>query len=302
MLWFLRVLISFVACAGVLSCSGADSAGRGSPSLVGQVPPISIRSVTFTGAGDLDVCRPGAEATARLLDRIPGSVFSLGDYGYPVSDAQTLATCYEPTWGRHRARTFPAPGNHDWDAQLGAPYFAYFGPAAGPSGTGYYSVDLGAWHILSLNSNASAQPGSPQYEWLRQDLERGTGPCALAYWHHPVFSSGPHGNNPHMGEIWRLLDLAGVDVVLVGHEHSYERFAPQDADGRPDADGIRQFVVGTGGVSLRPFSAVHPNSEARNSDTFGVLTLALHALTYEWEFVPVDGQSFSDVGFGACIR
>jgi len=206
---------------------------------------------TRTRPSTLWIILEGAERTARLLDRLPGYVFSLGDNAYPSSTPELLAKCYEPTWGRHRVRTYASPGNHDWEVLAGAPYFAYFGAAAGPSGLGYYSFDLGAWHVLSLNSNIDVQPGSPQYEWVRRDLATPTGICTLALWHHPVFSSGGYGNNPHMRQMWRLLDAAGVELVVTGHEHSYERFSPQDADGRPDANGMRQIVVGTGGANLR---------------------------------------------------
>jgi hypothetical protein len=167
---------------------------------------------------------------------------------------------------------------------------------------GYYSVDLGAWHVLSLNSNVNAEPGSPQYEWVRQELAKSGGICTLALWHHPVFSSGGYGNNPHMRQVWRLLDAAGVELVVTGHEHSYERFAPQDADGRWNANGMRQIVVGTGGADLRALAAIQPNSEARNADTWGVLKLVLHSSSYEWEFIPIDGESFRDQGGGQCVE
>jgi len=259
--------------------------------------------VTFAGAGDIALCGGGgAERTARLLDSLSSAVFTLGDNVYPSSTADLLMKCYEPAWGRHRARTYATPGNHDWEVERGAPYFAYFGPAAGPAGVGYYSFTLGSWHVLSLNSNVAAHTGSPQYEWARRDLAEHHAPCTMAMWHHPVFSSGAYGNSLNMREIWRLLDTAGAELIVTGHEHSYERFAPQTAAGQPDARGLRQFVVGTGGADLRPFAAIHTNSEARNSDTWGVLKLLLRASGYEWEFVPVDGQSFRDQGASACLE
>jgi hypothetical protein len=227
-------------------------------------------------------------------------VFALGDTAYPAGTTEAIARCYDPTWGRHRGRTRATPGNHDWEVQGGAPYFAYFGEGAGPGGLGYYAFDLGAWHVLSLNSNIAAGPGSAQYEWVRRELTTFGGACSLALWHHPVFSSGGYGNNPHMRQLWRLLDAAGVDLVVTAHEHSYERFAQQDADGRPDSRGMRQFVVGTGGAELRPFGAVQANSEARNAEAWGVLKLVLRTSGYEWEFVPVEGHAFNDRGTGQC--
>jgi hypothetical protein len=278
------------------------SESSGAPAVLAPAA-IAAPNVVFAGAGDIAECgSDGAERTARLLDRLPGFVFSLGDNAYPASTPESLINCYEPSWGRHRGRTYTVPGNHDWEVQAGAPYFAYFGSGAGPAGRGYYSADLGAWRVLSLNSNVAAHPGTAQYEWVRKELATPGGACTLVLWHHPVFSSGQYGNNPHMQHVWRLLDAAGVDVVLTGHEHSYERFAPQDADGRPDALGIRQFVVGTGGAQRRAFGAIQPNSEVRNSDAWGVLKLVLSSASYDWEFIPAAGQLFSDQGTGQCVR
>ena len=253
-------------------------------------------------AGDIAVCGAAStEATAKLLDRLPGTVLALGDDVYPSGTAEQFANCYAPTWGRHRARTSPSPGNHEYDVSGATPYYAYFGGAAGPAGLGYYSFNLGAWHVLSLNSNIAAQPGSPQYEWVRSDLDASASVCTLAYWHHPVFSSGGNGNISQMREIWRLLDSHHAEVVLVGHDHDYERFAPQDADGTATAGGVREFVVGTGGAPLRPIGVVKPNSQIRQNQTWGVLRLMLRAGTYSWEFVPIDGQSFRDFGTTACV-
>jgi len=255
----------------------------------------------FVGAGDIARCDSAAtEATAKLLDRTPGFVYLLGDNAYPSGTPENYANCFGPTWGRHRSRTYPTPGNHDWDVSAGAPYFAYFGAAAGPAGLGYYSFDLGGWHILSLNSNVAAQVGSPQYEWARNDVARNASACTLAMWHHPRFSSGRHGDNLQMNDIWRLLQVARAEVVLSGHDHHYERFAPQNADGRADPQGLRQFVAGTGGAELRPPLRVEANSEVLDGETNGVLQLTLHANSYDWEFVPIDGQSFRDFGSGSC--
>jgi hypothetical protein len=290
--------------------SGVDAVGNAftAPALevpVSLMPSPDVNAnapdVTLIGVGDIAVCASGTtRATAQLLDRLPGTIATLGDHVYPNGSSEHFANCYDPSWGRHRSRTFPAPGNHDWDVDGGAPYFTYFGAGAGPTGLGYYSYNLGAWHILSLNSNVAAHPGSPQYEWVRRDLANSASSCTLAYWHHPLFSSGPNGNNPQMREMWRLLQSSGAEVVLTGHDHVYERFAPQDADGRPVASGLRQFVVGTGGVPLYQFKALQANSEVRESQTWGVLKLTLGGRRYSWEFVPIDGQSFRDAGGGDC--
>jgi hypothetical protein len=301
---------ALVTAAAVIACDRTSPTSPGAPAadLSAGRPPaapdpaqtIGAPDVVFSGAGDIALCdSDGAERTARILDRLPDFVFALGDMAYPASTADALTRCYQPTWGRHRGRTHVTPGNHDWEVQAGAPYFAYFGDAAGPAGLGYYSFDVGGWRALSLNSNITAAPGSPQYEWVRREVSSGAA-CSLALWHHPVFSSGGYGNNPHMKEIWRLLDAAGVDLVITAHEHNYERFAPQDADGRLDLRGMRQFVVGTGGAERRTFGPVQPNSEVRGGDGWGVLKLVLRAATYDWEFIPVDGYSFTDRGTGQC--
>lgn len=266
------------------------------------VAGASLPDATLAGAGDIARCDTDQDdATARLLDRIPGTVFTLGDNVYPTSTAANLATCFEASWGRHKSRMLAAPGNHDWEQSAGMPYFSYFGPAAGPAGLGYYSSTVGSWHIVSLNSNIPAGPGSAQYEWLKADLAEWRGSCTLAMWHHPLFSSGPSGNNAQMRDAWRLLNRFGADVVLNGHDHDYERYAPQDADARPSQNGIRQFVVGTGGYSLYDLVKRQPNSELWENHTWGVLKLTLKTGRYDWEFVPIDGQSFHDSGSAACV-
>jgi len=263
----------------------------------------------LVGAGDIAECwfelfngTGGAEATATLLDRIEGTVFTVGDHAYRKGTAKEFQTCYAPTWGRHKARTRPTPGNHDFDTQNAAPYYAYFGAAASAAGKGYYSYDLGVWHIIALNSNLTAEAGAAQEQWLRADLMAHTAPCTLAYWHHPVFSSGGHGNGHRMRTTWPVLYEFGVDVVVNGHDHDYERFAPQAPTGQFDPKhGIREFVVGTGGAHLRKFKTVRPNSEIRDASTWGVLKLTLHPASYEWEFIPVAGGAFHDAGCGVCV-
>ncbi len=258
----------------------------------------------LVGAGDIANCDPsGAEATAKLLDGIDGTVVTLGDHAYPNGTAAEFDRCYEPTWGRHTARTRPSPGNHDYQTPNAAAYFAAFGENAGPSGRGYYSYNLGAWHIVSLNSQIASGSESEQATWLRTDLAANPTTCTLAYWHVAVFSSGAvHGNNDTMKAIWDILDETGTDVVLTAHEHTYERFAPQTSAAIADSNGIRQFVVGTGGAGLYAFGSIQPNSEARGNDAYGVLKLTLHATSYDWEFVPAEESTFRDSGSAACVR
>jgi Calcineurin-like phosphoesterase len=257
----------------------------------------------LVGAGDIANCNsPGDEATARLLDGIGGTIFTAGDNAYMRGSASEFRDCYGPSWGRHRDRTYPTPGNHDYDSNDGARgYFDYFGDRAGPRGLGYYAYDVGTWRIYALNSEFEKVPGlgQSQMDWLRGELTSRPAPCSIAVWHKPLFTSGPNGDNPHMRDIFRLLYDNGVDVVLNGHDHLYERFAPQDASGRVDpARGIRQFTVGTGGVDTYTNPRVAPNSE-RILSVWGVFKLTLHTNSYDWEFVPVD-PGFRDSGSGSC--
>ena len=263
----------------------------------------------LVGAGDIASCDDlaGAEATATLIDKIPGTVFAAGDLAYPDGSDEQFAKCYGPTWGRFRERTRPAPGNHEYHKGGASGYARYFGEAAGDPNKGYYSYELGGWHIVVLNSECAEVGGceavSPQGKWLQQDLEQHAKTCTLAYFHKPLFSSGAkHGNDPEMKPLWEILYHAGADVVINGHDHDYERFAPQDSEGHADAQhGIREFVVGSGGKSShRVMGEAQPNSEVRNADTFGVLKVTLHARGYEWEFVPQAGKTFTDTGSGAC--
>lgn len=258
----------------------------------------------LVGAGDIADCTTsGAAATATLLDHIPGTVFTAGDNVYPDGTAEEFRTCYGATWGRHLARTRPSPGNHDYHAADARPYYAYFGARAGEPGRGYYSYELGEWHIVALNSNLRADAEAVQEQWLRGDLAAHRVPCTLAYWHHPLFSSGAgHGSDPRLRPLWQVLAEFGVDVVINGHDHNYERFAPQTPDGQADAvRGMREFVVGTGGAILGMFGLPHANSEVRKSGTWGVLKLTLHPTSYDWEFVPTADGSFHDAGSAVCV-
>ncbi|MEP7358932.1 MAG: metallophosphoesterase [Anaerolineales bacterium] len=258
-------------------------------------------------AGDIASCvSEGDEATALLVQAISGTVITMGDNAYDNGTAEQFNGCYDPSWGQFKDRTRPSPGNHDYLVPAAAGYFDYFGAAAGELGKGYYSYDLGAWHLIAINSMCWEVGGcgaeSPQAVWLAADLAAHPVACTLAYWHHPRFSSGLHGNLDLMQTLWDVLYAGGADVVLNGHDHVYERFAPQDPQGAADpARGIREIIAGTGGRSLYPFAGpARPNSEVRSASTYGVLKMTLHADSYDWEFVPVAGETFTDSGTGEC--
>ena len=297
-----RQMCAVSALVTCFACGGDSPMGPTSPGPPPPPPPNPGGVATLVGAGDIGWCGvQGAELTAALLDRISGTVMTLGDHAYLRGSRQDFLECYEPWWGRHKARTRPVPGNHEYETPGAAGYFAYFGASAGPPGLGYYAYRLGSWHIIALNSEISAFPGSPQLEWLRGELAANPVRCTLAYFHTPVFGSGSNGGNPHMQAAWGVLHAANVDVVVNGHNHSYERFAPQDQNGRLDAArGIRQFTVGTGGAPLTSMSFPAANSEVRNNTAWGVLRLTLSGEGYDWEFVAVAGQTFTDRGSGSC--
>ena len=263
-----------------------------SPAPVPGLPQI------FVGAGDIAMCDANSEATARLVESIGGTVFTVGDNAYVRGTREEFRNCYEPTWGRFKSRTRPVPGNHDYETAGAAPYYEYFGPSAGPAGLGYYSFELGSWHAVALNSNIPVNAASAQAAWLRNDLAANPSRCTIAYWHHPLFSSGPDGPSPRMAEFWRILYASGAEIVLNGHEHYYERFGPQDSAARPDSSrGVREFIVGTGGAVLYDMGSPLANSE-RQIRGFGVLKLTLAADNYDWEFIPVSGPG--DRGSGTC--
>jgi uncharacterized protein YjdB len=280
----------------------ATSEGKSGTSAV-TVTSTSGGSNVLVGAGDISDCgNDNDEATAKLLDGIAGTVYTTGDNAYSDGTATEYANCYNPTWGRHKTRTRPSPGNHDYHTSGASGYYGYFGSLAGPSSRGYYSYDVGDWHIISLNSEVSMSAGSTQEQWLRADLAASTKQCTLAYWHKPRFSSGTnHGSESAAQPLWQALYDFHAEIVLNGHEHNYERFAPQTPTGTADAtNGIREFVVGTGGESHYTGNSPIANSQVFNGSTFGVLKLTLGAGTYSWQFVPVAGQSFTDSGSGTC--
>lgn len=270
------------------------------------------QTFVLVGAGDIASCKnpEGARATAKLIEQIPGTVFAAGDLAYENGSAKEFKNCYEPAWGRFKDRTRPALGNHEYVEPTAHAYFEYWGAQAGPVGKGYYSYELGGWHIVALNTNCDAKDlggcgkGSPQDAWLKEDLAQHPNACIVAYGHHALFSSGvfkKHAVHPELKQLWQDLYSARADLVLAGHEHSYERFAAQDPDGNADREhGIREIVVGTGGRSHDLLGFATPNSEARDWQTFGVLKLTLAPGKFTWEFVPEQGKTFRDSGSGVC--
>ena len=273
--------------------------------------PIA-KSLTVYAAGDIADCKkaPPAESmaaktaaliTAGLAQDNKALVLTLGDNTYPVGRPEEFINCYDATWGKFKTKTLPSPGNHDYGMPLALGYYNYFDELAGPDRRGYYSKTAGNWLILSLNSNLGEIPMQEQLSWLKEQLKDNKRLCTLAYWHHPVFSSGGHRSNEVMQEAWKMLVTAKADIVLASHDHDYERFVPLNAEGeRDDKNGIRSFVVGTGGASLTPMFFAKSTTEIRDNTTHGVLKLNLHAKSYDWEFLPVEGQSFTDKGQGNC--
>jgi calcineurin-like phosphoesterase family protein len=265
-------------------------------------------------AGDVARCdESGDETTAVLLDENRGTVAMLGDGAYANGTEAEYRDCYGPTWGKHKDRTRPVPGNHDYVQAGGPGYYGFFGSAAGDKAKGFYSYDLGAWHVVALNSNChevgGCGAGSPQDQWLEADLASTAARCVLAYWHHPrFFSSAPEPGvtkvdptDVKMTPVWRTLQAAKADVVLSAHVHVYERFARQDSAGQADPSGLREFVVGTGGGKPGVFTGdTAPNSEVRGDQVWGVLRLDLHPEGYDWHFLPAGGGTFTDSGTEAC--
>ena len=259
----------------------------------------------LVGAGDIASCsRSQDEATAKLLDSIPGTVFTAGDNVYTRGSASEFTDCYGPTWGRHKSRTRPAPGDEDYETAGAGGSFGYFGSRAGPARRGYYSYSIGAWHAVVLDTDCAEVGGcgstSPQATWLRSDLAAHPTACTIAIFHHPRFSSARSTPDGRSVTFWQILYSYGADIIVSGHRHHYERFAPQTPTGAASSYGIREFVVGTGGAGLVGFATVAPNSQVRNSSTYGVLKLTLHSSSYDFAFVPIAGRSFSDGGSASC--
>jgi hypothetical protein len=247
-------------------------------------------------------CRQGD--TAALVARLrPDAVAALGDLQYETGALADFEGSFDQTWGRFKDRMHPAVGNHEYATPDAAGYFTYFGARAGKPDEGWYSYALGRWHVVALNANCDVVgcgAGSPQARWLAADLAAHPARCTLAYWHQPRFSSGLHGSDDALAPLWRVLQHGGADVALSGHDHDYERFAPQDADGRADpAHGIVQFVVGSGGKSHYPVLLARRNSRTHAS-VFGVLRLTLGRAAYAWRFVAEPGVGYADGGTARC--
>ena len=328
--WLLAgaVLVALAGCQG--QAPAVDPPTGGGPSVATSTPASPTRAATdqpgpaadpvIVAAGDISLRTPtgGNLATSDVaLAAHPTAVLALGDDQYPNGTLSDFRAYYAATWGRFRDITHPVPGNHEYAADTKATgYFTYFGPESTPQAPtcasacqGYYSYDVGSWHLIALNSNddctdLACDASSAQVAWLERDLAATAQPCVLAYWHHPRWSSGTeHGSDPRMGALWDTLYRGGkdaADVVLNGHEHDYERFAPQDPAGKATPDGIREFVVGTGGAEAYPFGAPLATSEARTTGVDGVLQLTLHPHGYDWRFLPVAGGSFTDRGSASC--
>ena len=269
------------------------------------------RTQVLLAAGDIAECdHQGDEATGRILAEYPNAtIATLGDNAYQDGTLEEFQSCYAPSWGPFKDRTRPATGNHDEATKNAQGYWDFFGAQGGPYDRYYYSYDLGAWHIVVLNSDCwrvgGCEAGDPQAQWLQRDLEQHPNLCILAYWHRPPFSSGRYGDpkdTERVRPLWRVLFEKGADVLLTGHEHSYERFAPMNAEGeRDDAGGVRLFVVGTGGGNLRDFeNNPLPTTEVRDDQTWGVLKLTLKPTGYDWNFLPVAGKTFADSGSATC--
>ena len=265
--------------------------------------------VVVVAAGDIADCSSkGDEATARLVESIDdrATVLAVGDLAYQHGTAEEFAECYDPTWGQFKERTRPIPGNHDYGPKGASAYFKYFGHAAGDPHKGYYSYDLGSWHLVALNSVCKqiggCGRGSAELEWLRRDLATNLARrCTLVYVHDPLFSARRDANSLKVIHIYEVLYAEGVDVVLSGDYHNYQRFEPQDPEGNADQErGIRQFVVGTGGKDHYAIGSPIENLKVYNDDTYGVLKLTLKEGGYEWRFVPVEGETFTDSGSARC--
>ncbi len=291
--------------AGALTTSAAGSPGPG--------PAASAKgTVKIVAAGDI-ACLASAPVTTQtcrqkdtsdvVVSLEPDAVLTLGDEQYEVGALSAFRSSYDSSWGRLKAITKPAPGNHEYGTAAAQGYFDYFGSAVGEPGKGWYSYDLGAWHLIALNSNCNqvrCAKGSEQERWLRQDLAAHPNRCTLAYWHHPRWSHGEHGDSTWTATLVEDLYAAGADLILVGHDHTYERFAPLNPAGaRDDARGVREIVVGTGGRSHYRL-ATGANTQASNNTSFGVLSLELAPAGYSWKFVPVAGATFTDAGTATC--
>src|SRR5256886_380320 len=296
--------LCLLAAVPVLTPCREDSNPQ-APHIAPPPPELALTpgaTAVLVGAGDIASCSStGDEQTAQLLRGIAGTVFTAGDNASPNGSSADYKNCYTPTWGTEKARTRPAPGDVEYNTKNAAGYFNYFGGAAGQKNKGYYSYDLGAWHIVVLNSNLNMSTGSAQEVWLKNDLAASTAQCKLAYWHLPRFFSGVSTIRSALKPVWDDLYAAGVELVINAHSGNYERFAPQTPDGVADpTNGIREIIVGTGGLRHFSFGSIAQNSEVRDNTSSGVLKLTLNDGSYTWEFIPIPGDPFVDSGSGAC--
>ena len=315
-----EVPITIFAVGDIAKCDGEDAWWEEFQELVGILPedsgrvrgeevteePFLEELLELVGWSEETGDYASAAETATLLQGQRGSILALGDLAYEKGSARSFKECYDRTWGPLKDRTYPVPGNHEYKTKNAAPYFSYWGSRAGEAGKGYYSFDLAGWHLIALNSKLEKKNPtdtiSAQHAWLKRDLAATNARCILAYWHHPVFSSGQHEGSPRMKNLLQTLYARGVSVMLKGHAHDYERFALQNAEGRIDpARGFRAFVVGTGGAPLRPLETRQKNSEFFQAATFGVLKLELYSDRYAWAFLPVGGTPPLDTGTGSCV-
>lgn len=268
-------------------------------SITAQAEPVVVLA-----AGDIGQCgRPGAARTAALISREPqASILALGDLAYPSGRPQDFERCYAPHWGAFQSRTYPVPGNHEYVTPQATAYFEYFGERVGQPGRSWYAFDLGHWRAIALDSNLKEPAATEQLNWLRHELAASPQACVLAYWHHPRFSSGLHGDNAHMAEVWQVLAQAGASLALTGHDHAYERYQPLDGEGRPDPSrGLRGFVVGTGGAKLYPVRTHQDErSEAWFDADWAVLRLLLDDGAYRWSLLDTEGR-LRDQGEGRCV-
>lgn len=264
-------------------------------------------TVTVLAAGDIGRCgsfHVGPVGTYVSI-RSDATFLALGDIAYPSGSSEDFANCYDTWFAETKDRTRPTPGNTEYETEGAAAYFSYFGSRAGDPDEGYYAFDLGSWRVISLNSECwevgGCDDGDPQYQWLEAELAANDRSCILAFWHRPYYTSeSPDGDSRYLQNLWELLDREGADVLLAGHAHQYERFAPMNASNQVDPDGIRSFVVGTGGSDVRPATFVHNGSEVLNTSTYGVLELELTSTGYSWEFIRTSGGRFDDSGSGTC--
>src|SRR5215211_5052647 len=272
----------------------------------GTTTPPPTTSARLVGAGDIATSGSVDTATANLILERPGArVFTAGDNAYPNGSASDFTNKYEPAWGPFKNRTSPSPGNHEYSTSGASAYKNYFGSVAGLRSVNptYYAYTLGAWRVYALDSNISMAIGSAQYNFVQNDLASNGAPCELAYWHHPIASSGEHGNIARARPIFALFDAQGGDLVINGHDHNYERFTRINSLGQVSASGVRQIIVGTGGTALRGQGFVQPGSEVRNFDTHGIVDINLTSTGYSGTFVPAPGfGSFTDTFSGTCGR